>query len=170
MSSVTGVTVAQVGAPRSVKTSRGTVPTYSFRCGDYWFKTGFKDHGLKVGDVVDFTYITNTFGHQVDVSTIVKHEGGSTVAAPTAAPTGPVPKNYRNGTFPIDPLDGQRSIIRQNALTNARELVTHGMKAGVSFDSAEAAITIVSVARIFEAYTSGDTEADAVKQDAGDKA
>lgn len=66
-------------------------------------------------------------------------------------------KSYSRGNFPIDPLDGQRSIIRQNALTNARELwaaayVDRDENIDLVIDS------IIYAARRFEAYTAGDLD------------
>jgi hypothetical protein len=62
------------------------------------------------------------------------------------------------GVFPIPALDGQRAIVRQNAITNARELYA-ASKGGKVFDfSRDVAAEIVSVARFFEAYACGDLD------------
>lgn len=60
------------------------------------------------------------------------------------------------GQFPVPPDHPDRSIIRQNALTNAREVL---MVVYTSFTSAvEMADSIIDLARQFERYTAGDIE------------
>lgn len=57
--------------------------------------------------------------------------------------------------FPIDPLDKQRSIIRQNSLAHATSVILNG---GFAFKSPEdMAQAIVGLAPTFEAYSAGDT-------------
>jgi hypothetical protein len=66
--------------------------------------------------------------------------------------------------FPIPLLHGDRAIIRQNALTNAREavieLITSSGKAGdiAMLDDASVAKRIIAMAAIFEEYSAGDIE------------
>lgn len=64
----------------------------------------------------------------------------------------PTKKTYARGSFPIDPLDGQIAIIRQNALTNAISFAV------LSMPSPPVAITtddIIAIAKKFEQYTAG---------------
>jgi len=88
----------------------------------------------------------------------VKITGGGEAPSATPATVGGgayVPKN--RGTFPIGLEDGQRSIIRQNALTNARELVVSTISGG-KFDKDKTVALILEIAKEFEAYTAGDIE------------
>jgi len=80
-------------------------------------------------------------------------------AAPSSASGGAAKSAFSRGSFPIALEDGQRSIIRQNALTNARELVglTIDSKKGIEDPSSTIAL-IIEIAREFEAYTAGDIE------------
>lgn len=91
--------------------------------------------------------------------------GGSTASTPNEPTSNTPKKEYYKSTFPIDVRDGQRSIIRQNALTNARELVAASY--GASEYAAEDVVdTVVKIARMFEAYTAGDIEREAAALDA----
>lgn len=170
------VTVEQVST-KPVNTKFGQKTTYSFKAGGEWFKTGFKKHGLNVGDVVSFDYDNGAYGNEVQEGSIEKSAGAPTPRVSTTAPVGkPAPTFSSKGVFPIPPLDGQRSIVRQNALTNARELV-----AGVIIASKDATTTgktwgdrqaqldvlsdeIVRIARKFEAYTAGDLDLESAKK------
>jgi len=85
------------------------------------------------------------------------------VAAPASQGAAPAataaPRNtggYSRGAFPIGALDGQRSIIRQNAVTNANAFVaSQGMTLQVD--------GLLELARSIEAYTTGDLDAQEVK-------
>ena len=61
------------------------------------------------------------------------------------------------GSFPIAPLDGQRSIIRQNSLGHAvASLTASGVLKGLKEEDLTS--TVINVARIFESYSAGDIE------------
>lgn len=63
------------------------------------------------------------------------------------------PTTVKTHYLPV-PLDNSRAIIRQNALTNAREFFTISVEA---LETTEESVNeIVRIARIFEEYTSGD--------------
>jgi len=79
--------------------------------------------------------------------------GGASPSAPASSGGGG--KSYSKGSFPVDPEDGSRAILRQNALTNARNLFGE-LKEGQDVEAVVA--QIIEVAREFEAFTSGDTE------------
>lgn len=154
---------------KAVNTKFGSKPTYSFKAENgEWYKTGFKDPKVGSGTVVSFDYEVGKYGNEVDMGSF-SIDG---VAPVTSVPKSitPAPVSHR-GTFPIPPLDGSRSIVRQNALTNARELVctlisTHMQPDGKIPDGKlqnKLAERIVEIARIFEAYSCGDTELAEVK-------
>ena len=65
---------------------------------------------------------------------------------------------FSRGAFPISLEDGQRSIIRQNALTNARELIGLTLLTADGFNPEQVASSVIALAREFEAYTAGDIE------------
>lgn len=60
------------------------------------------------------------------------------------------------GGFPVDPLARERSIIRQNALAHATNVVTSFDPKGST--DAELAERILVVARMFERYSAGDLD------------
>lgn len=176
MNTMNAITVEQVDH-KDVTTKFGVKPTFSFRAGGEWFKTGFKRHGLNPGDVVSFPYSEGKFGKDVEPASITK--GGSSGSATalasipnvgTAIPiVGAVTtKSYTpsggKGVFPIPALDGQRAIVRQNALTNARELYCGLATGDDTMDLA--ADSIIRLARKFEAYSCGDLDMEEVEAEA----
>lgn len=153
-------------------TVTGTVEGFNTKFGKYsvlvngtWY--GTKEEWAKVkpvkGDVVEFDDGGAKYTKNMK---IVTAGGGSAPSGGGAAKSG---GGYSRGTFPIGLEDGQRSIIRQNALTNARELVSKTV--GESFDPTATVELIIDIAREFEAYTAGDIEryeAEAKKEEMAD--
>jgi len=85
---------------------------------------------------------------------MVKRDEGS---SPTATAGGGSKGGGRSyGKFPIDPLDGQRSIIRQNAVTNANAFLSTLVSSGKT-DDVEVS-DLLDIARQIEAYTAGDLD------------
>lgn len=160
-------TVAQVSS-KDVKTKFGMKQTYSFKLDNgNWYSTAFKSPGVSVGDVVYFHYIEDKYGNQVDPSGIAKTGTAPLPASGAATPTlktYPTQPSGGKGVFPIPALDGQRAIVRQNALTNARETVVQLIVNGSSGEEIGRALDvpvanrIVDMARIFEAYSCGDSD------------
>ena len=148
---------------KEVKTRYGMKPTYSAKIDGEWFKLGFSKPPFGKGDSISFNYEESTYGNEMDVKSVTT-EGAPTptvggagavgAAAPRPAFTG------GKGVFPIPPLDGQRSIVRQSSLTNARELYCKARFTTSSVDLDEAAHEMVRLAKIFEAYSCGDTIAE----------
>lgn len=167
--------VVEAVGSKPTKTRFGVKDRYSFKAGGVWFSTNFKDHKLAVGDMVQFNYEATKWGNEVDPDTIV-HTGLTPVAVPaTGEPTGTAtvaPRPYTpaptgsKGVFPIPPLDGQRSIVRQNALTNARELVlkVHTTEGSSEDNLKDLVEKVLKVARKFEAYTAGDLDREAAEK------
>jgi hypothetical protein len=153
-------TVEQIGS-KDVNTRFGAKKTYSFKVGGAWYSTGFKDPKVNAGDVVSFDYNTGSYGNEADPKSITK---GSAPAAASSPVTRVIPAvSSGKGVFPIPALDGQRSIIRQNALTNARELFV-GAAGGkpMAWDESAMCDSIINMARKFEAYSAGDLDAEEV--------
>jgi hypothetical protein len=168
MPMVTAVVEQVSSKPRT--TRFGVKDTYSFKAGGEWFSTGFKKHNLNVGDSATFSYTDGSYGKDVDPASITK---GTPTTSPSGAKTAAavVPSYGGKGVFPIPPLDGQRAIVRQNALTNARELVCTHIPSTL-YDAStetckyeEVADLIVKVARKFEAYSCGDLDMEEVENE-----
>lgn len=161
---MTGV-VEQLGG-KEVVTKFGPKPTFSFKVNGTWVSAGFKDPKVAIGDSISFEYEPDKYGNKLHDGSIKK---GVSVPTPTAASVPAVGGYSRHGSFPIGPLDGQRSIIRQNALTNARETYMHYAATdddnGVPFSMEVHADNIIAVARHFEAYTAGDLDMDAAMKE-----
>lgn len=78
----------------------------------------------------------------------VKKNGGGSVAPSSGSPSAAPQKPVGGRTFPIGALAPERTINRQNALTNAVNYLTGGSPEEV-----------IEVAKMFEAYTTGDLDA-----------
>jgi hypothetical protein len=159
MSEITGI-VESIGT-KEVKTRFGMKPTFSMKVDGEWYKLGFTKPKCDKGDEVSFSYVEGTYGREVDAKAINVGAGGSKGAPTTAGAVAPraAPSYGGKGVFPIPALDGQRAIVRQNALTNARELVV-GCAGGKPFAvDDEEIIRIIAIARKFEAYACGDLDA-----------
>lgn len=155
MNKVTGEVVAVGSKP--VNTKWGEKTTHSFQVDGVWYKTGFKKGKFSKGDTITFTYVEGPYGNDVDVASI-STGGGATASAPAASAAKPAYTGGGKGVFPIPALDGQRAIVRQNALTNARELYIASVDP-TAVDIKDTAYDIIAIARIFEAYACGDLDA-----------
>lgn len=80
---------------------------------------------------------------------------GDLAAAPAAPRSG---GGFSRGSFPVPITDGSRSIIRQNSITNAVAIVD--MIPKTNDNPEDIAVQVVGVARILEAYSSGDMDAE----------
>lgn len=119
------------------------------------YEFGFKKpEGVNRGDNIQFD-AEKKFGRDAIVE-------GSLSKAPSGAAS-VAPKtgggySRGGGVFPIPANDGQRSIIRQNAVTNAREVVASygGAIEGESLE--EYMSRIIGIAQLIEQYTTGDLD------------
>lgn len=116
---------------------------------------------IAVGDEVTFNWSQK--GQYKNIQGAITKTGNTGTPAPTAS--GPssgwkVSGGNKGGgrPFPIPALDGQRSIVRQNALGHSTSLITSLVSDGryESYDAETIAEHIVGVARIFEEYSCGD--------------
>ncbi len=141
---------------KPVTTKYGTKKTYSFKADGDWYKCGFKVPPFKEGDEVTFKFTEGTYGREVDMDSI--SIGGSASVPPARSGSTGSTASAPRSAFPISPLDGQRSIIRQNCVTQARELYV-GSKGGKVFDFTPAtADEVIAMARKFEAYAAGELD------------
>lgn len=113
--------------------------------------------GVERGDTVSFVYTLKGDWKNIKGS-VRKGEGTATDAiAPIKSST----PHFSRGNFPIHPLDGQRSIIRQNSLTNS--VATAKLLLTGEEDVAVATDFIISIAREFEKYSAGDLDREAAE-------
>jgi hypothetical protein len=157
MANITGVVTAM--SSKEVNTKWGMKPTYSFQVDGTWFKTGFKKGKMNKGDNIQFSYTEGAYGNDVDVGSITVVGADAAPAASSSPQRATSPTYGSKGVFPIPPLDGQRAIVRQNALTNARELYVNCPNTTTIAGSLEdAAYKIINIARVFESYACGDLD------------
>jgi hypothetical protein len=153
---------------KEVTTKFGPKPAYTIVAGGERFSYGFKKPTFAIGDEVDFQYTENTYGKNVDLTSVQmlkKGTGASTPSAPSASPA-KAPYSPPSKVFPIPLLHGDRAIVRQNSITNATKAVNDYCGADGSFPGSIAEYTeaIIETARKFEAYSCGDLDAAAAEK------
>jgi hypothetical protein len=146
---------------KEVTTKFGPKPAYTIIANGERFSYGFKKPTFAIGDEIDFQFTENTYGKNVDLTSvqmIKKSSGGTPVtasASPAKAPYSPPAK-----VFPIPLLHGDRAIVRQNSVTNATKAVQDfGVEDPENLSLEDYAALIIKVARMFEAYSCGDLDA-----------
>jgi len=171
MTTVVGVVKGVYSKPVTTRFGQKNVWDLLLDDGNY-YKHGFKKPPVEAGDSVTITYEVGKYGNEV------KSLSGATVGASSPLPVevnGPINKvtSYpikNSRPFPVPFDSGERAIIRQNSLTNARELVidvlAYGDESSTELNDTGKwdAITdrILYIAYKFEEYSSGDREAKAV--------
>jgi predicted ferric reductase len=158
---ITGIVEAV--STKDVNTKFGLKPTFSIKVNGNWVKCGFKNPNASVGDEVEFDGNTGTYGMETKAVAVLR-KGAGVGAVPSSAPVAtsapaPMKPAYVAKVFPIPALHGDRSIIRQNALARATDIViaaAGGKAFGVDYD--ETSKQIIKLARKFEAYTAGDLD------------
>lgn len=151
--------VEQVSSAKR-NTKYGLKDAWSFKADGEWYSTGFKKPPVVAGSEIELSNVRmSSYGKEVSIEDIVCSPpvGGTYGGKPSVSA---VPKPHRNAfSFPVAVDDGQRAIVRQNALTNACNFVgkAFGDKAfSVDIDSQSA--LIIELARKFEAYSCGDLD------------
>lgn len=127
--------------------------------------------GCKVGDNVTFAWAPSKDGQYKNIKGSVSVVGGgaatpASLDAPAPRAAAPAASYGRAIAFPLPPLDGQRVIVRQNALGHSTKVVMEqggAWTAGVS--DAEISDRIINLARQFEAYVAGDLDLELAKED-----
>lgn len=155
---------------KDVKTRFGIKKVYDLLLDDgNYYKQGFKKPICDVGDSVTIEYNVGQYGN--DITSLIRGTSsgasapslndGSGFTKPNASPN--QYSNKGNKPFPVPSDHGDRSIIRQNSLTNAREMcIANNIMHKNLVDNNVLANEIIRVAYMFEEYSSGDREVKAV--------
>lgn len=155
---------------KEVNTKFGPKPAYTIVCGGERYSYGFKKPMFNIGDTIDFQFTENTYGKNVDLTSVQMVTKGTGVPTPSTATAAPskAPYSPPSKVFPIPALHGDRAIVRQNSITNATKAVCdHGGAHEVTLT--EYAQMIIETARMFEAYSCGDLDAAAAEELMTDK-
>jgi len=157
---------------KEVTTKFGPKPAYTIIANGERFGYGFKKPMFAIGDEIDFQFTENTYGKNVDLTSVQMLKKGTGAPTPSASSASPAKAPYSppSKVFPIPLLHGDRAIVRQNSVTNATKLVSELLTAEDTADLEEWAEKIISIARKFEAYSCGDLDAAAAEALMMDKA
>jgi hypothetical protein len=151
---------------KEVTTKFGPKPAYTIVAGGERFSYGFKKPAFAIGDEVDFQYTENTYGKNVDMTSVQMIKKGTGAPTPSASSASPAKAPYSppSKVFPIPLLHGDRAIVRQNSVTNATKAIGDYIDMGdYSGTLEDYASEILRVARMFEAYSCGDLDAQAAE-------
>lgn len=150
---------------KEVNTKFGPKPAYTIVANGERYSYGFKKPTFAIGDTIDFQFTENTYGKNVDEKSVRMLTKGTGAPSPSTAPTGggSRPAYGSPKPFPIPALHGDRAIVRQNSITNATKAVCDFYDTNPeSMD--DYATEIIRVARMFEAYSCGDLDAELAEQ------
>lgn len=159
---------------RTVPTKTGRMAkVYDLYVDGVKYGFGFKDPatmGISPGTVVNFAYDPARY-NSIDMGSLVIRsitDASGTTAGPSSAHTStPAPafRGKADRPFPVPVTSGEYAIIRQNALTNARELVAVVMGYNdtsimLGDDQAWDGLVnrVLKIAYVFEDYSSGQRE------------
>jgi len=146
---------------KEVNTKFGPKPAFSITANGERYSYGFKKPTFKIGDTIDFQFTENTYGKNVDLTSVRLLSKGEGTPAPSTPPVGASKPSYGASAkvFPIPPLHGDRAIVRQNSVTNATKAVADMLgKTEYSGTMEDYASEIIRLARMFEAYSCGDLD------------
>lgn len=159
--------VIEAVSTKQVKTRFGDKDTYSIKVGGDWYNAGFAKLHAGQGDTVTFEYDETKWGKQIVKGTLAMGVGGN----PASGSVTPNPRTGTNtsgkGVFPVPTFDGQRSIIRQNAVTNANQMIRTAIENVDGFlpnTIDEMLKVLIDTARAIESYTTGDSDREEAKR------
>lgn len=151
------------------KKLRGTIEAVArngkgFKIEETWY-TAYKAvqlKGAQKGDEVEFEYAEKDVGGTTfyNVQGDVKVVGASTSSSAGSSSSGgsrtsAASSGYAGG---VGDAARQKSIIRQNSLTQANALVSTYPELIQNDNAEQAALELVEIAKVFEAYSSGSDE------------
>jgi hypothetical protein len=151
---------------KEVTTKFGPKPAYTIVAGGERFSYGFKKPMFAIGDEIDFQFTENTYGKNVDLTSVQMLKKGTGAPTPSTSSASPVKAPYSppSKVFPIPLLHCDRAIVRQNSITNATKAVQDfGVEDPETMGLEDYATLIIKVARMFEAYSCGDLDAQAAE-------
>lgn len=137
----------------------------SIKVGDDWYGafSASQLDGVEKGDTVSFTYTVAEKGGREykNIKGNVKKEAGASTPVSASSGGGGGRSKWVEKEFPVPPLHPDRSIIRQNSLTHACKVIEMSLDDTVPSD--ETAARVVEIARIFEAYSTGESDKEAAE-------
>lgn len=144
---------------RTVNTKYGPKPVYDIYIDGTKYSWGFANPtkmGVTDGAEIEFDSSPDRYGPKIDTDTVVVKTSGSGRGPVKAAPASGGKRASGEAGFPVPVTSDRISILRQNALTNARELVS-GYPSLFNCDSDPDTLVekILEIARVFADYTSG---------------
>lgn len=150
---------------KEVNTKFGPKPAYTIVCSGERYGYGFKKPTFNIGDEIDFQFTENSYGKNVDLTSVQMIKKGTGAVLTTTGSTSVSKPSYSppSKVFPIPALHGDRAIVRQNSITNATKAVCDNGNNEQGLSNLEYAEKIIEVARMFEAYSCGDLDAEAAE-------
>lgn len=145
---------------RTVNTKWGPKPVFDLIVDGTKYSWGFKNPtsmGITDGAEIEFDVVADKYGPKINAEHVVLKTSGSG-AGPTVATSGTSggARGRADMGFPVPVTSDKISILRQNALTNARELV-QAYPAIFTKDQTEKEMlaAILKIASKFSDFTSG---------------
>lgn len=160
MSQVTGI--IEQKSSREVNTKFGPKQSYSIKINGDWYSAGFKPCPYEEGQTICAEYTMN--GAYKNISGYGAAPAGASPTASGAAPA--ASGGYARAPakeFPLQADHPDRVIVRQNSLAHATNLVSCNLIPDDGLTDEAIAERVITMAYLFEAYSTGDRETEAAK-------